>query len=148
MFTLPYFASYPAGASFARHSGGHLNPVLSLAAALSGHLTWFTTLIYIVAQVGVPCCCFVLFPTTVIVCGNLAPHCMHVRLYTKEQVSVEQLLLGALCLPFTLEYLLVSDLDTMGISGALSTLLRYHAMDAGDLHGLCSERSVVGPCID
>jgi glycerol uptake facilitator-like aquaporin len=40
------------GASFARHSGGHLNPALSLAAALSGHLSWFTCFVYIVSQVG------------------------------------------------------------------------------------------------
>lgn len=42
---------YAAGASFARHSGGHLNPALSLAAALSGHLTWFTCFVYVAAQV-------------------------------------------------------------------------------------------------
>jgi aquaporin TIP len=38
-------------ASFARHSGGHLNPTLSVAAALSGHLTWFTCFVYVVAQI-------------------------------------------------------------------------------------------------
>lgn len=37
-------------ASFARHSGGHLNPAVTLATALSGHLTWFTAGTYILAQ--------------------------------------------------------------------------------------------------
>lgn len=51
----------PTVACFARHSGGHLNPAITLAAALSGHLGWVTAGIYMVAQVGaqlaVPRCC-------------------------------------------------------------------------------------------
>jgi glycerol uptake facilitator-like aquaporin len=37
-------------ACFARHSGGHINPAITLAAALSGHLAWFTAGIYMLAQ--------------------------------------------------------------------------------------------------
>lgn len=42
---------YCAVAAFARHSGGHINPAITLAAALSGHLGWFTAGIYMLAQV-------------------------------------------------------------------------------------------------
>lgn len=38
-------------ATFARHSGGHLNPGISLAAALSGHLAWAPAAMYMLAQV-------------------------------------------------------------------------------------------------
>lgn len=38
-------------ATFARHSGGHLNPGISLAAALSGHLAWGAAAMYMLAQV-------------------------------------------------------------------------------------------------
>eukprot|EP00775_Hariotina_reticulata_P004268 gene4268-4520_t len=38
-------------ACFSRHTGGHINPAISLAAALSGHLSWSTAATYIVAQV-------------------------------------------------------------------------------------------------
>ncbi|WIA44484.1 hypothetical protein OEZ86_007228 [Tetradesmus obliquus] len=45
-------------ATFARHSGGHLNPGISLAAALSGHLAWAPAAMYMLAQVlmqvGIP----------------------------------------------------------------------------------------------
>lgn len=37
-------------ACFARHSGGHLNPAITLAAALSGHIAWFTAGTYMLAQ--------------------------------------------------------------------------------------------------
>ncbi|WIA40572.1 hypothetical protein OEZ86_013913 [Tetradesmus obliquus] len=37
-------------ATFARHSGGHLNPGISLAAALSGHLAWAPAAMYMLAQ--------------------------------------------------------------------------------------------------
>jgi len=32
-------------------SGGHLNPAITLATAVSGHFHWVTSLFYIVAQV-------------------------------------------------------------------------------------------------
>eukprot|EP00882_Tetradesmus_deserticola_P000436 GHRQ01000480.1.p1 GENE.GHRQ01000480.1~~GHRQ01000480.1.p1 ORF type:complete len:283 (+),score=115.52 GHRQ01000480.1:743-1591(+) len=38
-------------ATFARHSGGHLNPAISLAAALSGHMAWASAGFYMLAQV-------------------------------------------------------------------------------------------------
>jgi hypothetical protein len=38
-------------ATFARHSGGHLNPAISLAAALSGHMAWGAAGMYMLAQV-------------------------------------------------------------------------------------------------
>jgi glycerol uptake facilitator-like aquaporin len=40
-----------AVATFGGHSGGHLNPAISLAAALSGHMAWASALMYILAQV-------------------------------------------------------------------------------------------------
>jgi hypothetical protein len=43
----------PAVATFARHSGGHLNPAISLAAALSGHMAWGSAAMYMLAQVCV-----------------------------------------------------------------------------------------------
>jgi hypothetical protein len=43
--------SSPLVATFARHSGGHLNPAISLAAALSGHMAWAAAGMYILAQV-------------------------------------------------------------------------------------------------
>ena len=34
-------------------SGGHLNPVVSLAGAISGHISWLVGLVYVAAQVRV-----------------------------------------------------------------------------------------------
>jgi aquaporin Z len=33
-------------------SGGHLNPAVSLAAAITGHIDWTRGLLYLLAQVG------------------------------------------------------------------------------------------------
>eukprot|EP00879_Flechtneria_rotunda_P000151 GHRR01000218.1.p1 GENE.GHRR01000218.1~~GHRR01000218.1.p1 ORF type:complete len:284 (+),score=76.62 GHRR01000218.1:166-1017(+) len=38
-------------ATFFRHTGGHLNPAVSLAAALSGHIGWATAGVYMIAQI-------------------------------------------------------------------------------------------------